>query len=546
MAYAQTQSHPCLKILLSVSLFILASLLLWLPTVTAQGRGGVLRIGMTASDIPNTAGQPDQGGEGLRFVGYQMYDALVNWDLRQGDRPAELTPGLAERWEVRPDDPTKWIFYLRQGVKFHDGTDFNADAVIWNLDKVKNKEAPQYDPKQAAEVIWRAPLVKSWRKLDDYTVEITTTRPSSTVLFQVCTILYSSPAQWEKMGRDWSKVAMNPAGTGPFKLARLLPRERVELEPFAEYWDKRRVPKVDKLMLFPMPESTTRMAALRTGQVDFIEVPPPDAISGLKRDGFQIVVRPYPHNWPYSLNLNIEPWNNKLVRQAANYAIDREGLCKALLNETCMPATGAVYPGHPWFGQPKQEYSYNPQKAKELLKQAGYGGKRLKTSVLTSTSGSGQMMPLPMNEFIQENWREVGIDLEIIPLEWNTLRTRYRKGFRDPENANIGMVNVSFGFAEPFSAFTRFFHSDFAPPKSTNLSPYVNAEVDRLLDQSEVTFDPAERDRLLAQVNEIVVDDAPWIFIVHDLNPRALSPKVKGFVQAQSWYQDLTLPWVEK
>jgi peptide/nickel transport system substrate-binding protein len=156
------------------------------------------------------------------------------------------------------------------------------------------------------------------------------------------------------------------------------------------------------------------------------------------------------------------------------------------------------------------------------------------------------MLPLPMNEFIQENWRAVGIDLEIIPLEWNALRVRYRKGFQDPENANVGMVNVSFGFAEPFSAFTRFFHSDFAPPKSTNLSPYVNPEVDRLLDQSELAFDPVERNRLLAKVNEIVADDAPWIFIVHDLNPRALSPKVKGFVQAQSWYQDLTLPWVEK
>jgi peptide/nickel transport system substrate-binding protein len=84
------------------------------------------------------------------------------------------------------------------------------------------------------------------------------------------------------------------------------------------------------------------------------------------------------------------------------------------------------------------------------------------------------------------------------------------------------------------------------PPKSTNLSRYVNPEVDRLLEQSEVAFDPGERDRLLAKVNAIVVEDAPWIFIVHDLNPRALSPKVKGFVQAQSWYQDLTLPWVEK
>jgi ABC-type transport system substrate-binding protein len=150
-----------------------------------------------------------------------------------------------------------------------------------------------------------------------------------------------------------------------------------------------------------------------------------------------------------------------------------------------------------------------------------------------------------MNEFIQENWRAVGIDLEIIPLEWQTLRVRYRKGFQDPENASIGMANVSFGFAEPFSAFTRFFHSASAPPKSLNLPPYINPGVDRLIEQAELAFDPRERDRLLAQVNEIIVDDPPWVFIVHDLNPRALSQKVKGFVQAQSWYQDLTLPWVE-
>ena len=108
-------------------------------------------------------------------------------------------PGLAERWEVRPDDPTKWIFHLRRGVKFHDGTDFNADAVLWNLEKVKNKDAPQYDPKQAGEVTWRTPLVKSWRKLDDYTVEITTTRPSSSVLFQVC---YDLVQQSRPMGEN--------------------------------------------------------------------------------------------------------------------------------------------------------------------------------------------------------------------------------------------------------------------------------------------------------------------------------------------------------
>ena len=524
----------------------LLSLLLWGSLALAQGRGGVLRIGMTASDIPYTGGQPDQGGEGYRFIGLQLYDALINWDLSQGDRLPQLVPALAESWEARQDDNTRWLFHLRRGVKFHDGTDFNADAVIWNMDRIRTKEAPQFDPKQAAVVAVRVPLLKSWQKIDDYTVEFTTIRPTSFVPYQLCYVLFSSPTQWEKMGRDWSKVGMQPAGTGPFKLTRLVPRERAELEPFPEYWDTKRIPKVDKLILFPMPEATTRLAALRTGQVDWIEVPPADGLANLRQAGFQIILHSYPHNWTYSLNLNGPPWNNKLVRQAANFAIDRQGLCKSLLNDTCMPAISDVYPGHPWFGNPKLRYEYNPQKAKELLKQAGYEGKRIKTSVLISTSGSGQMLPLPMNEYVQENLRDVGIDLEIIPIEWNTLTLRARRGFRDPENATLGAVNVSYGFVDPFSGFTRFFHSDSQPPKSQNIMPYVNPEVDQLLEQAELELDLEKQNQLLARVHEILVEDAPRVYIVHDLNPRALSPKVKGFVQAQSWYQDLTPVWVEK
>src|SRR5215471_20937780 len=530
---------------------ILAALVLCIPlacqpAADAQGRGGVLRIGMTASDIPYTPGQPDQGGEGYRFIGYQMYDALINWDLSQGDRLPDLVPGLAESWEVSQADNTRWIFHLRRGVKFHDGSEFNADAVIWNMDRIRKKDAPQFDPKQAAYADFRIPLLKSWRKIDDYTVEFTTTRPSSFVPYQVCYVLFSSPTQWEKLGRDWAKVAEQPSGTGPFKLTKLVPRERAELEPFAEYWDKKRVPKADKVILFPMPEVTTRLAALRTGQVDWIEVPPPDGIPTLRQAGFQIIVRSYPHNWTYSLNLTSPPWNNKLVRQAANYAIDREGICKSLLNDICAPAISEVYAGHPWFGSPAVRYEYNPQKAKELLKQAGYDGKRIKTSALISTSGSGQMLPLPMNEYVQENLRAVGIDLELVPIEWNTLILRSRKGFRDPENTGLGAFNVSYGFSDPFSAFTRFFHSGSQPPRAQNIMPYINPEVDKLIEAAELEFDLNKQNHILAKVHEIIVEDAPWVFIVHDLNPRALSPKVKGYVQAQSWFQDLTPVWVEK
>jgi len=534
------------------SLILLLALLLatplWLPRVGAQERGGVLRIGMTAADIPFTGGQPDQGFEGFRFIGYQLYDPLVRWDLSQGERLPAIVPGLAESWEVKADDPTKWVFKLRRGVKFHDGTDFNADAVLWNWDAIKNKDAPQFDSRQAAQVAPRITVMKSWRKLDDHTVEFTTTRPSSFVPYQVVYIFYVSPSQWEKVGRDWRALANSPAGTGPFKLARLVPRERAELEPNREYWDKQRISKAERVMLLPMPESTTRLAALRAGQVDWIEVPPPDAIPGLRQAGFQIVLRPYPHNWTHTLNLSRPPWDNKLVRQAANYAIDREGICKSLLNGTCIPAIGEIYPGHPWFGNPTVRYEYNPAKAKDLLKQAGYDGKnkRVKASALISTSGSGQMLPLPMNEFVQENLREVGIDLELVTIEWNALTQRYRQGFQHPDNAQLGAINVSFNFQEPQSAFVRFFHSTSVPPVGVNGMPYINPEVDRLIEAAEREFDLAKQNQLLAKVHEILVEDAPWIFIVHDLNPRAMSPKVKGFVQPQSWFVDLTLPWVAK
>ncbi len=516
------------KILMWVAWGLLALGVAWTPAMAAEGRGGTLRIGMTAADIPYTGGQPDQGFEGFRFIGYQLYDPLVRWDLSQGERLPAIVPGLAESWEVSKDDNTKWIFHLRRGVKFHDGSDFNADAVIWNWDAIRNKDAPQYDPRQASQVAQRITVIQSWRKLDDYTVELTTTRPSSFVPYQVVYIFYVSPTQWEKVGRDWRALANNPAGTGPFKLAKLVPRERAELEPNRDYWDKPRIPKADRVVLLPMPEATTRLAALRTGQVDWIEVPPPDAIPGLRQAGFQITLRPYPHNWTHTLNLSRPPWDNKLVRQAANYAIDREGICKSLLNETCIAAIGEVYPGHPWFGNPKVRYEYNPAKARELLKQAGYDGKdkRVKTSALISTSGSGQMLPLPMNEFVQENLREVGIDLELVTIEWNALTLRGRQGFQHPENAQLGTLNISYNFQEPQSAFVRFFHSASVPPVGANRMPYINPEMDRLIEAAESEFDLSKQDQILAKAHEIIVDDAPWVFIVHDLNPRAMSPKV--------------------
>jgi len=211
---------------------------------------GTLRIGMTAADVPLTTGQTDQGGEGMRFMGYTVYDGLINWDLSSADKPSGLVPGLATSWKVDEGDNTRWVITLRRDVKFHDGSDFKADAVVWNFDKILNDKSPQYDPKQAAQSRQRVPTLVGWKAIDKQTVELTTRVANALFPYDMSYIFYSSPAQWEKLGKDWVKVALQPSGTGPFKVDRVVPRERMELSRFDGYWDKARVPKLDKVLLY--------------------------------------------------------------------------------------------------------------------------------------------------------------------------------------------------------------------------------------------------------------------------------------------------------
>ena len=278
---------------------LLASALLYaaagpLACVAAQG---TLRIGMTASDIPLTTGQADQGGEGQRFMANTVYDQLVMWDLSSADKPSVLVPGLALSWVADAKDRNKWTFKLRPGVKFHDGSTFDAQAAVWNFDKLLNERAQQFDVKQAAQGRTRIPSIASYRAVDPMTLEIVTKEPDAFLPYQLAWIPMSSPAHWEKMGRDWNAYAKTPSGTGPWKLTAWTPRERAEMVPNPDYWDKARVPRLDKLVLVPLPEANARIAALRSGQVDWIEAPPPDAVQSLKGAGFQIVTNAYPHSW---------------------------------------------------------------------------------------------------------------------------------------------------------------------------------------------------------------------------------------------------------
>src|SRR5258708_16731762 len=186
-------------------LLVLAILALGPHAATAQSPHP-LRIAMTLADIPLADGVPDQGTEGIRFMGYTLYDPLIMWDLSSADRPARLIPGLATAWRRDPGDPTKWIFELRRGVKFHDGSEFTADAVIFNLERALNDQAPYYDRSFRGLVQVSIPSVASWRKLDDYTVELTTNGIDGLMPYQLNRFLIASPAQDETVRRDWQAV----------------------------------------------------------------------------------------------------------------------------------------------------------------------------------------------------------------------------------------------------------------------------------------------------------------------------------------------------
>jgi peptide/nickel transport system substrate-binding protein len=501
----------------------------------------VVRYAISMADIPLTTGQPDRGAGAYQFTGYTLYDPLVAWEMDVADRPGKLVPGLATKWEVDPADQTKWKFTLRQGVKFHDGSAFSADAVIWNLDKVLKESAPQYDKRQSAQVKPRLPSIASYRKIDDGTIEITTKEIDSFFPYQMLWFLVSSPAQYDKLGGDWNKFAMEPSGTGPFKLDKLVPRERAELVKNADYWDKKRLPKTDRLILLPIPEALSRTSALLAGQVDIVETPAPDAVPRLKSSGMRIVDNVTPHVWNYHLSvLPGSPWTDIRLRKALNLAIDRQGVVD-LMNGLAKPAKGQVDPSSPWFGKPTFEVKYDLAAAKKLVEEAGFSPQKpLKTTFVIAQGGTGQMLSLPMNEFIQQSLKEIGIEIDFKVVELETLYTHWRKGAKDEMNAGITSNNIAYVTSDPLYAIVRFFHSGQAAPVGVNWGYYNNPKVDALINEAKRTFDPAKQDELLAQAHTLIVDDAVLVWVVHDTNPHALSPKVKHFVQAQHWFQDLT------
>ena len=519
------------------SAFAAAALLAIIPVATGCGTGGaaappstagVLTVAMTAADIPNldTVLSSQQGYEGYRFVGNSLYDGLTKFDLKQGTETPKIIPGLATSWEVSKDHLT-WTFHLRQGVTFTDGTPFDADAVIYNFDRYMNPKAPQYDATVAASAGLSDAFIASYKKVDDQTIAITTKGPDSHLDADLIFLYIASPTALKKYGKDF---ASHPVGTGPFKFKSEARGQQVVFDANTDYWGG--APKLKELVLKPMPDTSSRLAALRSGEVNWAEAPNPDDIAGLKKDGYQVELNSYDHVWPWIFNVAKKPLNDPKVRMALNLAIDRKTMADQLLQGTADPAYQIAPVANGAYRKENDVYSYDPAKAKQLLTEAGYPN-GFSMTVVYPTSGSGNMQPGPMNQELQSDLAKIGVKVTLKPMEWAALETGFQSN-QYPDDADA--INISLTFIQE-ALWPMLLSSDGPMNKGGH---YSDPKVDALLKQTLDEFDYSKRMDLYARAVKLIDQDSPWLVVVNDRNPRVLAPDVHGFVQPKSWFVDLT------
>ena len=511
---------------------------IYLPTHGPM-KGGILRVAIE-SEIDVLDPHKHRGWMTYRVV-RNIFEGLVDRDVSRDNVPySPIIPGLAKAWEVSSDRRV-YTFHLREGVRFHDGNLFDAEAVKFNIERMTNPKAPQYDPEAAqySSFIWS--YFKRVEVVDLLTVKIHLSEPFADFLAQLtegglgCARMLS-PYFWKKHGELGIKG--HPIGTGPFKFVEKGKKGELVLEKNYDYWGE--LPFLDKLVFKPMPEPATRVAALQVGEVDMIFVPPPDTIQILKKSGFSVVQGSVPHNWFMCLNMKHPKMQDSRVRKAINMAIDKKGIAKRLLKGTAKVARGLQAPGCPSYDPDFIDYEYNPKRAKRLLADAGYPD-GFKMTFQTSTAGSGQLIPVQMAEWIKQDLAKVGIDCKLDFREWVNYIGLWASGIQDGVEAN----QISWGMSSDYWLEV-VAHSRNWGPKGKNSGYYKNMEVDKLLDAARVEHDEEKRIHLYRQTNALITKDAAYVPIANDLSPIVMSKEVKGFVHAPLEWYDFSTVWVEE
>lgn len=430
-------------------------------------------------------------------VAMHIYDTLVDF----GDENyGSIIPSLAERWENSADG-LSMTFYLKHDVKFSDGSPFNAESVKFTLERI-------LDPKTASPNRAKVAEISQVDVIDEYTVKITTRKPYAPLLENLATyhLAMLSPSATGKY--SVLEYGMHPVGTGPYMLESYDISGETVLVRNPNYHGTPGIP--ERITYMPVPEVSARVIMLQTGEVDIAVGLSPESLPPLEADP-EIDVISKPSTMMVSFTHQMwkgAPYDNKLVRQAMMYAVDREAIVKTILGGYGVAPTGPFSPGVQAFTE-FGGYEYNPEKAKELLAQAGYPDG---FSTIALAPEGRYMKAREVSEAVQGYLGQVGIKVELKMSEWATYVTEFQSTLIDR-----GMHMLGSSIPTAHWRIERIWGTQKQPDKDRlppNTSTYSNPEVDRLLSEASQNFSLEERNKLYAQAQKIIWEDAPelWLF----------------------------------
>ncbi len=492
----------------------LAVLLAASPSV-AQTPPNVLVVGQIA-EPQSLDPQVSTAANDFRIT-TNIFEGLVRF--REGT--LEVEPALATDWTISEDGLT-YTFTLREGVTFHDGTPFNAEAVKFTFDRMLDENHPYYETGPFPLSFNFADITQT-RVVDEYTVEFTLGQPFAPFLTNLATNTGGivSPTAVAEHGEDFGR---NPVGTGPFRFEEWQSNTRVVVSRNDDYWGD--PAGMETVVFRPITDANTRVAEMLSGGIDIMVEVPPDNVSMFADDAmFQIHEATGPHVWYVMLNMKEGPFADKLVRQAANYAVNKETLVNDVLQGTADVSAGPIPPAFNWaHNESVEPYPYDPDMARQLIEESG--AEDLAVTFYVTEGGSGMLDPVPMGTAIQADLEAVGFDVTIETYEWNTFLAEVNPGLE----GKADMAEMAWMTTDPDTLPFLTLRTEAWPENGGfNSSYYSNEEVDALLEEARTATDQETRAEAYRQVQEIVHDDAPWIFVANWKQNAVSTANVQGF-----------------
>lgn len=444
--------------------------------------------------------------------------------LRFQQEKTTVEPALAESWVVS-DDKLTWTFTLRKGVLFHDGTPLTAEAVKFNYDRQMKEDNP-WRFKGKFEY-WHLFFgsVDAVEAPDPQTVVFKLNRADATFLTNLAlfNMGISSPTAIKEFGEDYFK---HPVGTGPYKLKTWIRNEKILVKRFDDYWGEK--PKIEMLIFKPVPDNAVRLLELENGSIDVLDGINPDDVPRIRNNPeLDLITQPGLNVGYLALNTLKKPFDQRKVRLAMNYAINKKELVNAFFAEGTLgtPAKNPM-PSTIWgYNDAIEPYPYNPEKAKQLLKEAGYPNGF--ESELWAMPIARPYMPQPQRiaEAIQADLKKVGITTKIVSFEWGTYLDKLSNGQHDM--ALGGWIGDN-GDPDNF-IYTLLDKNNTKKGSAANYAFYQDEAVHQLLIKAQQVYDQDERSALYKQAQVLIHNDAPWVPLFHSTQMMATQHGVKGY-----------------